>query len=232
MFYAEIEGLDLIGKSGCIQVPNPCRVAVDNEDAVLLMPFIPPGRPSNEDWKTFGHQLAQMHKTSRPTFGLNWDNYIGTLEQRNTPETDWSAFYANHRIIPLIELALDKALIEGKTIRQAHRFCNSINELFPNESPGLIHGDLWSGNFIFDEEGAPYLIDPAVYYGHREMDIATSRLFGGFQPGFYEAYHETFPMEVGWEDRLAYGQLYYLLVHLVLFGRSYFQSVDRILSKF
>jgi fructosamine-3-kinase len=107
-----------------------------------------------------------------------------------------------------------------------------ILDLMPKEPPALVHGDLWSGNLMVDEQGNPCLVDPAVYYGHREMDIAFSRLFGGFSHDFYLSYHEAFPMEPGIENRIDLYNLYPLFVHLNLFGRSYFGQIDMTVSRF
>jgi len=112
------------------------------------------------------------------------------------------------------------------------RFCNQVESIFPKEEPSLLHGDLWSGNFMVNNEGNACIYDPAVYYGHREMDIGMSKLFGGFDKAFYLAYNQEYPMEKGWERRVEYCNLYPLLVHVNLFGGGYASSVSAILSRF
>ncbi len=119
-----------------------------------------------------------------------------------------------------------------ETVQALSRFYAKLDELFPKESPALLHGDLWSGNFMVSEKGLAVIIDPAVYYGHREMDLAMSQLFGGFDASFYEAYQRNFPLENGWQQRLDYCNLYPLMVHVNLFGGSYLESVKRILVRF
>ena len=107
-----------------------------------------------------------------------------------------------------------------------------LPDIFPAEKPALLHGDLWSGNYITGKNGEAWLIDPAVYYGNREADIAMTRLFGGFNATFYSAYNDEYPLESGWEERLDYFNLYPLLVHINLFGSSYLNQIQNILSKF
>lgn len=232
MFQSEAEGLRLIATKKCIKTPSPVQRLEGNNEAALIMPFIEKGNPSTVDWERFGHQLGALHRHTNSTFGLNTHNYIGTLQQNNSQTNSWTKFYAEQRILPLLNQAFDRGMLGMAEVRNGERFCRRIASLFPDEKPSLIHGDLWSGNFLFDQNRTPYLIDPAVYYGHREMDLAMSRLFGGFPKEFYQGYEENHPLSSGWQVRLKYGQLYYLLVHLVLFGKAYFHSVAAILDEF
>ena len=196
------------------------------------MGFVQQVQPVSEKcWQNFGIRLARLHECTADFFGLSYDNYIGLIPQSNRIHTSWSDFYVLERILPLIRLARDKDLLGKKDISHAERFCAETGSLFPEEPPALLHGDLWSGNFICGEKGV-VLFDPAVYFGHREMDIAMTMLFGGFSPSFYESYHTHRPMAPGWRSRLPYGQLYYLLIHLIMFGRGYYSSVASILHRF
>ena len=176
--------------------------------------------------------MANLHRNTHSYFGLDESNYIGSLHQDNTICDNWSEFMILRRIEPLLKLTYDKQLANSKLIKQFHRFEKSLDELFPKERPALLHGDFWSGNYLFDKEGNPAIFDPAVYYGHREMDIAMSKLFGGFETQFYTAYQEEFPLEKGWQSRIDYCNLYPLLVHALLFGESYMSNIRRIMQKF
>jgi fructosamine-3-kinase len=129
-------------------------------------------------------------------------------------------------------MARDKGSMGRDTVQAFERFYNRLDEIFPVERPSLVHGDLWGGNYMSSETGEPVLIDPAVYYGHREMDIGMSRLFGGFAARFYDIYNGVFPLEPGWEERMDYCNIYPLMVHVNLFGGGYLQSVIRILKGF
>lgn len=138
----------------------------------------------------------------------------------------------NERIIPLIKLSVDGGIIGSTERKQVESFFRFVDELWPKETPALIHGDLWSGNYMVSKTGRPVLIDPAVYYGHREMDLGMMKLFGGFDHRIFEVYHQAFPLEKGWEKRVPYNQLYPLLVHLCLFGRGYWSSIQNIVRDF
>ncbi|MGC4235389.1 MAG: fructosamine kinase family protein, partial [Niabella sp.] len=153
----------------------------------------------------------------------------GGLQQVNTPCKSWADFYTNHRILPLVKTLADAKIFSAKDIKAAESFCASLDGFFPDEKPALLHGDLWGGNYFTTQNGLTSIFDPAVYYGHREMDIGMTRLFGGFSPEFYAGYNEIYPLKNGWEQRLGYSQLYPLLVHAVLFGGHYVSNVREIL---
>jgi fructosamine-3-kinase len=107
-----------------------------------------------------------------------------------------------------------------------------LQDIFPTEKPSLLHGDLWNGNVLVAEDGMGCLIDPAVYYGHREMYLSMTNLFGGFDRQFYDSYNDQFPLEKNFESRIDIYNLYPLLVHVNLFGGGYVGQVQSILSKF
>jgi fructosamine-3-kinase len=232
MFQREAEGLNLIINSGAIRCPEVIFAGQNTDDAVLLLEYIPQGRASLAFWEDFGRKLAALHRCSAAFYGLEQDNYIGSLPQYNSPMESWPAFFITQRLMPQIEIAAQKGLLDNKTKNGFSNLCTVLPTLLPEEVPSLIHGDLWNGNYLTDTKGCPVLIDPAVSYASREMDLAMSRLFGGFSPAFYGAYYEAFPVEKGIEDRLLIYQLYYLMVHVNLFGGSYLSSVKRILERF
>ncbi len=231
MFKAESEGLNALNKS-LFRIPQVINEAVLEGYQYLLMEWIEQGKPTPDFWNKFGYYLADLHQISNTDFGFYNDNYIGSITQQNTFINSWEFFYSQYRIMPLVRILLEEKSYDNKDVQHVDNFCKRINEIFPIESPALLHGDLWSGNFTIDQKGNPALYDPAVYFGHREMDIGMSRLFGGFSNELYERYNEKYPLEKNWTTRLPYTQLYPLLVHAVLFGGHYIAQTKEILSRF
>ena len=173
-----------------------------------------------------------MHKQPQEYFGLNENNYIGSLKQLNDLRNEWTAFYTECRIMPLVKILFDEGRYSKNDLTASNNFYNQLKNIFPHESPALLHGDLWSGNYFIHSSGYAIIFDPAVYYGHREMDIGMTKLFGGFDQRFYNAYNEVYPLTKGWEQRLAITQLYPLLVHAVLFGGHYIAQAKDIMKRF
>jgi len=173
-----------------------------------------------------------MHKNTAGHFGLDRDNYMGSLPQSNKMHERWSDFFIEERLQPMVQMAADNKLLTGNDVTSFERVYKNLEGLFTEEDPSLIHGDLWRGNYLIDQSEKPYLIDPAVSYGHREFDIAMTTLFGGFSDGFYNAYNETFPLAKGWEGRVDLWNLYPLLVHLNLFGSGYLGEVRGCLRRY
>ena len=231
MLEGEMKGLEALTGKG-IEVAAPIRFGQSEGTGFLLLHYIESGSKRPNFFEEFGTNLATLHQTTTDNFGFEGNNYIGSLNQINDWKSSWAEFYAENRILFQVKLAYDAGKMSQSDLVQAERFCNQIENLFPKETPSLIHGDLWSGNFMVNAEGAPILIDPAVYFGHREMDIGMSTLFGGFDHDFYRTYNAVFPLEQGWEDRIAFSQLYPLLVHVNLFGGGYLSSVRQIIKMF
>ncbi|UJP66659.1 fructosamine kinase family protein [Mongoliitalea daihaiensis] len=198
----------------------------------LLMEWIDSERRQPDFWRVLGEGLAQLHMNTRPSFGLDEDNYIASLSQINDPKKTWADFYVENRLEPLAGKAYYEGFLSLEFYKNFQQLYPLIGELLPVERPAFLHGDLWSGNVMIDSTGKPCLIDPAVYYGHREMDIAFSKLFGGFDPAFYETYFDFFPLEPGFDQRVEIHQLYPLLVHVLLFGESYVSGIAKTLRKF
>lgn len=232
MFEKEFEGLDLLHQTKTIKIPQPVLHGQFGDEIFLVTEFINQGNPSKNFWQTFAEQLAALHKNTNEQFGLATSNYIGSLHQQNNFCNTWSEFYATQRILPLARLAFNQNKFDKKDILLIERLCNRFSELFPEEKPCLIHGDLWSGNFMCDEHGGAVIYDPAAYYGNREMDIAMSLLFGGFDKKFYEYYNEAFKLQAKWKERVSLCQLYPLLVHLILFGGHYYNTAADIINKY
>ena len=229
MFEKEAIGLKVLSKSD-FKIPDVIGHGEMGNTSYLILEYIEPGR--NIDWGLFGSKLAHLHKNLNDYFGLDHDNYIGSLEQKNTSKKTWADFYAQMRIMPLVQRSFDLSLLDKNEVRMAENLCKKLPDLLPIENPSLIHGDLWSGNLICDRQGEPVLIDPAVYYGFREMDLAMLNLFGSVPSKSIEEYENIFPLCKGWQQRTDINQLYPLLVHLVLFGTSYKHSVVQTIKKY
>jgi fructosamine-3-kinase len=232
MFVKEANGLDLLRKNSTLIIPQVVKIGVCNEQQYLLMEWLEKGIPGTNMWKNFGASLAMMHKQPQQYFGLDEDNYIGSVKQINTRHNEWCSFYAECRVMPLVKKLFDAGDFSTRDLNDATSFCNNIKNIFPTEPPALLHGDLWAGNYFFTSSGNAAIVDPAVYFGHREMDIGMTKLFGGFDQRFYNAYSETFPLEKGWEQRLPITQLYPLLVHAVLFGGHYISNAMETIKQF
>jgi len=230
MFRKEARGLQLLREADGLHIPRVMAQEEVEDTSFLLMEYLHPGARSPHYWQDMGRGLAMIHKTSASVFGLDEPNYIGSLPQQNNQHWNWNDFFIQERILPMLRRAHDHHLISKQLDKQFTDFLKKTGEIFPLEAPSLVHGDLWMGNQIPDESGNPCLIDPAVYFGHREMDIAMSRLFGHFSTEFYHAYQETNPLQPGWEERMDYYNLYPLLVHLNLFGSSYLPQIEDILD--
>ncbi|SEL15414.1 hypothetical protein SAMN04487910_1879 [Aquimarina amphilecti] len=228
MFEKEARGLQELGKANVFKIPKVLHFGNDTDLSFLLLEYIKPRNQSANFWSVFGEQLAILHQRSKPYFGLDIDNYIGSLPQYNGKYSSVLEFYINQRLQPQFDIALRK----GFVFQNIERFYKNIESEIPEEESGLIHGDLWNGNFIVDNKGLPCLIDPAVAYGPREMDIAMMHLFGGFDQELFLVYNEIFPLTKGWKGRIEIWQLYYLLVHLNLFGASYLPKIQLILEKY
>jgi fructosamine-3-kinase len=232
MFEKEFTSLELLRSSDVIAVPQPLITGRLNKHIYLLMECIEKGNASTNFWQTFAQQLAALHRNTSDKFGFVDDNYIGSIPQPNKQTNNWSEFYAEQRILYLVRKAFDERKCDSSDVRLADRLCSKLDALFPTEAASLLHGHLWSGNFMINKKGDAAIYDPAVYYGHREMDIGMSLLFGGFDKRFYSYYNETWPMEKHWESRVPLTQLYPLLVHLNLFGGHYYQSARDILKTY
>ncbi len=232
MFKSEVFGLNTIASTNTIATPKVYACDLLSNKAYLLLEYIESKTPNEEDFKTFGKQLAELHSCYNDKFGLEQNNFIGSLPQSNSHHNGWLDFYTEERLKPQLELALSKGLLHKSEVPNASTIKANTLAYFQNIKPTLLHGDLWSGNYLISKSGEPHLIDPAVYYGHNEVDIAMTKLFGGFGSSFYNAYHEIIPPDKHTSNRIELYQLYYLLVHLNLFGSSYYSSVKRILQKY
>jgi protein-ribulosamine 3-kinase len=232
MFEAESKGLRRMKDTGEIGVPEPYVTGQEGDEAFILMEHLEAEGAEGDLWERFGKELARMHRHTSPRFGLDHDNYIGSLPQYNEEREDWAAFFAEMRLEPQMRMARESGKMDSSDQRSFEKLYERLDRLFPEEAPALVHGDLWSGNYMIGPGGRPYIVDPAIYYGHREMDLGMSTLFGRFGEGFYRAYNEEAPLEAGWEERLDLANLYPLMVHVNLFGGGFSSEVRNILRRF
>ncbi|WP_445386393.1 fructosamine kinase family protein [Robiginitalea sp. IMCC44478] len=223
MLDAEKEGLLAIGRLNCLPAPEVLACSRIPNGAVLLLEYLKPDSPPG-DFGSFGRDLACMHNQQQPGFGWARPNFIGSLPQPNNPHPDWASFYVFERLLPQYQLAVKKGLFQNAWVAEADILLDAIANMTPEVQPSLLHGDLWGGNYQYSG-GRFFLIDPAVYCGHAEVDLAMSRLFGGFPESFYRGYYSLRPQKHGWEKRQQLYQLYYLLVYLNLFGTGYLSAV-------
>jgi fructosamine-3-kinase len=229
MYAREAEGLAWLAEAGALRTP---RVVLAS-DALLALEWITPAARKPDFDEQLGRGLARLHQRGAPCFGLASDNSIGPLVQVNTACASWSDFYRSQRLQPLIERAGAAGLLRQEHRRALERLLAKLDTLVgPSEPPARLHGDLWSGNVHVDERGAPVLIDPAVYGGHREIDLAMLSLFGSPSPRFYAAYDEVYPRAEGHAERVALYQIYPLLVHLSLFGHGYLDQLRSAVSRY
>ncbi|CAN5194489.1 fructosamine kinase family protein [soil metagenome] len=232
MMASEAYGLELLRSTQTISIPE---VVAQNESGgidFLVLKWIESAPESTDYWQQFGEQLAAMHHHTSNRFGLEKDNYIGSLPQSNTPTEDGIDFFIEHRLQPQLELALEKKRLPISIITQFEALYAQLPSLLPLEPPALLHGDLWEGNYLTGPDGKAWLVDPSVQYGFREAEIAYTQLFGGFNVDFYNAYNDSFPLLQGFQDRNEIYNLYPLLVHLNLFGGNYGNQVMGILESY
>lgn len=232
MFEAEAKGLKLLADANEIKIPEVISQKTIGETDFLILNFIENGRSTKNFWNNFGKSLAKLHKHTSEKFGLDHDNYIGSLPQSNKQQNTWHEFFILERLEPQIKMAIDSKQINPSASQRFSKVFSQLENIFPFEKPSLLHGDLWSGNYLIDPKGNPCIIDPAVYFGHREMDLGMTKLFGGFTHEFYISYDEEFPLEKDWRERTDICNLYPLMVHINIFGVRYVPQVENILRRF
>jgi fructosamine-3-kinase len=244
MFAAEAAGLAWLQDADAVRIPGVVGshdpAALDPADdeggpRLLVLEWIERAAPSPTHDEQLGRALADLHRFGAPTFGLETGagNWVGAIAQSNASHATWADFYAHQRLDPLVVRATERGLLPADARARFEVLYERLDDLYPaDEPPARLHGDLWGGNAMTDERGAPVLIDPAVYGGHREMDLAMMQLFGGFSPRVFAAYDEVHPRLDGHADRVALHQLHPLLVHTLLFGGSYAAATQRALNRY
>lgn len=231
MFAAEALGLQQMGATQSILVPQPLCWGETQSNSYIVMDWLELGSGGSGSWQEMGRQLAQMHKAGgSEQFGWERNNTIGSTPQINTWCDSWAEFWAETRIGYQIRLANR----HGGGFPEAKKVAACIRKVLADikPKPALVHGDLWSGNAAIASDGSPVIFDPAAYYGDREVDIAMTELFGGFPPSFYRGYEEVWPLEQGYGDRKDLYNLYHILNHFNLFGGGYGSQAKRMLQRF
>jgi len=220
-FAAEAQGLRWLGEAtddGGVPVPDVLAV----DEGSLILRWVEPGKASADAAAAFGQALAATHGAGAPTYGAEADGFISLLPLPNTPCGSWAEFYAVRRVLPYLKLARDRGAVSEAEAGLVEVVIGKLTALLPEEPPARLHGDLWNGNVLWGQEGRVWLIDPAAYGGHRELDLAMLALFGlPHLPRVLEAYEERSPLADGWQQRVALHQLFPLLVHAALFGGGY-----------
>ncbi len=225
-FKAEAAGLGAIAETKTITTPHIYHRAQD----FLVMEYIKPGEKTNHYWENFGRSLAAMHLQQVPSFGFIMDNFCGLTAQPNPICDDGYRFFSEHRILYQAKLALDNLRLPAYIAADIERLCEKLPELIPYQPASLLHGDLWYGNTYCKVDGDPVLIDPACSWGWAEGEIAMTHLFGSFPECFYQAYCEQNPLLPDFNQRIPIYNLYHILNHLNLFGKSYLGQVTKILK--
>ena len=228
MLQLEAKSLEELRLTSTFNIPEVIAYGDYLQFQYLILEYVEPGTPKTQDWPKFGEQLAQLHQTSQTNFGYTTTNYIGELPQPNDTEVTAANFYIRQRLQPQLKLAQQK----NYKLSSVEAFLLEIPSLIPNRLASLVHGDLWSGNYLFHSKKGFYLIDPSIAYSLAEFDLAMMQLFGGFPSSVFEAYRNSVNTSQLQLKHLDLFKLYYLLVHLNLFGQSYFSACQNIINKY
>ena len=231
MFEKEALGLVLLSNTNTLKVPRVIGSGLLEGSAFIVLEYLEQAPAGKTYWRQLGAGLAELHKKTSSHFGLEHDNYIGSLIQQNKPTGTWHHFLIESRLNAQLNMAINNGLLDSSFVPDFEKFLSRISAILPEAQPSLLHGDLWNGNVMPSSSGAA-VFDPAVYYGAREMDIAMTTLFGGFDEAFYVAYNDVNPLPEAYDELEEVYQLYPLMVHLNLFGRSYLEAVKRIVRRF
>lgn len=228
-FEAEARSLRWLAEAA----PDLLPEVLGDDEGCVVIPWIEPGRPTQEAAAAFGQALARLHAHGAPAYGLEADGFIGRLPLPNATAPSWAEFFATRRVLPYLKLARDRGHVTPEQAAAVEAVVGRLDTLVPEERPARIHGDLWNGNVVWGSDGRNWLIDPAAHGGHRETDLAMLALFGlPHLPRVLEAYDQATPLADGWEDRLALHQLHPLLTHAAMFGGGYGARAASVASRY
>jgi fructosamine-3-kinase len=230
MFAAEALGLKQIHATKTIRVPEPICWGIADKSSYLVLEWLEFGGGNSQSWEKMGRNLARLHQVSlSDRFGWHCNNTIGSTPQINTVSNSWADFFAHQRIGYQLRLAKER----GGNFPDEDQVIPAISEILSQHQPhpSLVHGDLWSGNAAITVDGEPVILDPATYWGDREVDLAMTELFGGFPAAFYRGYNDVFPLDAGYQQRKTLYNLYHILNHFNLFGGGYASQANRMLQE-
>ena len=230
-FTTEATGLSWLRATDAVAVPEVLAVS-DDPPNHLVLEWIDEGRARTDTEQDLGTGLARMHRAGAPAFGREDRRSTGSRGLPNEPGASWPEFYAANRLLPLARLARDGGALAPSTIADLEHLAHRLGAFDTAEPPARLHGDLWAGNRMVDADGRSWLIDPAAHGGHREFDLAMMRLFGGFGGGCFAAYAEAYPLEPGWEGRVALHQIAPLVVHAIKFGGGYVGAATAAIAQY
>ncbi len=230
MFAAEALGLKQIHATKTIRVPEPICWGIADKSSYLVLEWLEFGGGDSQSWEKMGQNLAHLHQVSlSDRFGWHCNNTIGSTPQINTISNNWADFFAHQRIGYQLRLAKER----GGNFPDEDQVIPAISEILSQHQPhpSLVHGDLWSGNAAITVDGEPVILDPATYWGDREVDLAMTELFGGFPAAFYRGYNDVFPLDAGYQKRKTLYNLYHILNHFNLFSGGYASQANRMLQE-
>ncbi len=235
LFTAERRGLELLQSAEAVRVPAVLlqREAAAERPAFIALEWLGRGTSTPSVAAALGQGLARLHRLTASSYGLDHDNFIGANPQPNQAADNWVTFFRDRRLGFQMKLAEQRGYLSSVRAALLEKLLARLGDWLPTQpAASLLHGDLWGGNWLATDTGEPALIDPAVYYGHREAELAFTELFGGFPAAFYAAYNQAWALDGGYAERKDLYNLYHLLNHLNLFGESYGSGVDAILARF
>lgn len=231
-FKNEAVGLRMIKETHTIAVPNYYSYSDSPGEAFLLLEWIE-GEENKLTQQKLGENLAKLHLKNGPMHGLATSSHIGILEQPNELEPNWLSYFGKYRMEYHIKKAIDESKLTGTRKASMLKLLDNLDKWIPPfVEPSYLHGDLYDGNWLVGNEGKPYLVDPSFFYGDRQLELAFTEVFGGFDPVFYDAYNEIYPLRADYEEIKPIYQLYYILVHFIMFGEPYGEKIDEILKRY
>ncbi|GAA0604224.1 fructosamine kinase family protein [Virgibacillus siamensis] len=231
-FELEAKGLERIKQTNSISVPDVMAYSDDKGSAYLVLEWVE-GSKTAQTESMLGDRIARMHQAVGEQHGFSDDTFIGVLPQPNGLFNSWVEYYRDRRLAAQLKQGINQKSITGKRRDRLEKLINDLDKWIPiDAAPSYLHGDLWGGNWLVGAGGIPYVIDPSFLYGDRHFELAFTELFGGYSADFYQAYKERFPLMPDYEDVKPLYQLYYLLVHLNIFGEMYGGAVDSVLKQY